>query len=253
MEAGMQQDTENKDVCKHKNNSQTFLVPQTRGMAYINGKATKLTVCINNCQNPFIIESDEHCSIVTRKYQDNHFPNWEKKLFPTKEKNLNSSSEKMTSIGIIIKEMIIPHSRGNIRLKPEFLVLEDAHIQKFSLGKYYQRIHGIDIYNSKNRHITIDKFLNEFKEGQFSANLTRKQNLSLLEILRKNRPPFTIGEEHLGKMRAHDIELYLDVEIPYPPILRRPPYSESVETRKEIEKHINELLDMDIIRKIGHN
>ncbi|MBW0503580.1 hypothetical protein O181_043295 [Austropuccinia psidii MF-1] len=36
-------------------------------------------------------------------------------------------------------------------------------------------------------------------------------------------------------------------------MLRRPPYPESLETRKEIEKQINELLDMDFIRKIGHN
>ncbi|MBW0534783.1 hypothetical protein O181_074498 [Austropuccinia psidii MF-1] len=49
------------------------------------------------------------------------------------------------------------------------------------------------------------------------------------------------------------MELYLDVEILYPPILRRPPYPASPETRKEIEKHVNELLDMDVIRKIGHN
>ncbi|MBW0460573.1 hypothetical protein O181_000288 [Austropuccinia psidii MF-1] len=36
-------------------------------------------------------------------------------------------------------------------------------------------------------------------------------------------------------------------------MLRRPPYPASLETRKRIEKHINELLDMDFIRKIGHN
>ncbi|MBW0515324.1 hypothetical protein O181_055039 [Austropuccinia psidii MF-1] len=72
-------------------------------------------------------------------------------------------------------------------------------------------------------------------------------------MLRKNRPAFAIGEEPLGKIRGHDIELYLYVERPYPPILRIPPYPESLETRKEIEKHINDLLEMDIIRKIGHN
>ncbi|MBW0538286.1 hypothetical protein O181_078001 [Austropuccinia psidii MF-1] len=72
-------------------------------------------------------------------------------------------------------------------------------------------------------------------------------------MLRKNRPSFAIGEEPLGKIRGHDIELYLDVERPYPPMLRRPPYPESLGTRKEIEKHINELLDMDVLRKIGHN
>ncbi|MBW0523897.1 hypothetical protein O181_063612 [Austropuccinia psidii MF-1] len=36
-------------------------------------------------------------------------------------------------------------------------------------------------------------------------------------------------------------------------MLRRPSYPGILKTRKEIEKHINELLDMDVIRKIGHN
>ncbi|MBW0514616.1 hypothetical protein O181_054331 [Austropuccinia psidii MF-1] len=72
-------------------------------------------------------------------------------------------------------------------------------------------------------------------------------------MLRKNRPAFFIGEEPLGKIRGHDIELYLDVERPYPTMLRKPPYPKSTETRKEIEKPINEPLEMDFIRKIGHN
>ncbi|MBW0553203.1 hypothetical protein O181_092918 [Austropuccinia psidii MF-1] len=72
-------------------------------------------------------------------------------------------------------------------------------------------------------------------------------------MLRKNGPAFSIGEEPLGKVKGHDIELYLDWERPYPPMLRRPPYLEILEIRKEIGKHINELLDMDVIRNIGHN
>ncbi|MBW0520576.1 hypothetical protein O181_060291 [Austropuccinia psidii MF-1] len=36
-------------------------------------------------------------------------------------------------------------------------------------------------------------------------------------------------------------------------MLRRHPYPESLKTRKEYKKHINELLDMDVIRNIGHN
>ncbi|MBW0540504.1 hypothetical protein O181_080219 [Austropuccinia psidii MF-1] len=72
-------------------------------------------------------------------------------------------------------------------------------------------------------------------------------------MIRKNRPEFAIGEEPLGKIRGHDIEVYLDVERPYPLMLSRPPYPESLETRKEIEKNINVHLDMDFIRNIGHN
>ncbi|MBW0569400.1 hypothetical protein O181_109115 [Austropuccinia psidii MF-1] len=111
----------------------------------------------------------------------------------------------------------------------------------------------IDIYNSKNRHITIgtnkekkfslslykisaqdplEELLNQFREGQFSTTLTSKQRQSLLKVLRKNRPAFSIGEEPLGKIRGHDIELYLNLERPYSLMLRGPPYPASVETRK---------------------
>ncbi|MBW0502172.1 hypothetical protein O181_041887 [Austropuccinia psidii MF-1] len=159
----------------------------------------------------------------------------------------------MTSIGTIIKKIIIPHRKGNIRLNPEFVVLDDVQIQGFILGTDYQRMYGIDIYNSKNRHITIgtnnekklsldiyqissqdplEELLNEFREGQFSTTLTSKQKLTLLKMLRKKRPSSAIGEEPLRNIKGHDIELYLDVERPYPPIIRRPPYPGSLETRK---------------------
>ncbi|MBW0462067.1 hypothetical protein O181_001782 [Austropuccinia psidii MF-1] len=246
----MPQHTANKNLCKHTQDAHTFLVTPTKGMAYIHGTATKITACIDNAQHPLIIDSGEHCSIVARNYLDHHFPKWEKQLFPTKAKNFKSASGKMASVWTTIKEIIIPYRKD------------------------YQRMYGIDIYNSKNRHITIgtkkekkfpldiyqisthdplEELLNEFRESQFSTTLTRKQKLSLLKMLRKNRPAFSIGEEPLGKIRGHFIELYLDVERPYPPMLRRPPYPERLETRNRIKKHINEPVDMDVIRKIGSN
>ncbi|MBW0476614.1 hypothetical protein O181_016329 [Austropuccinia psidii MF-1] len=110
--AGMPQDTANKNLCKHTQDAQTFLVTPTRGMAYIHGTATKMTVCIDNAQHPLMIDSGAHCSIVARNYLDNHFPNWEKQLLPTKAKSFKSASGKMTSIGKIIKEISIPHRKG---------------------------------------------------------------------------------------------------------------------------------------------
>ncbi|MBW0495647.1 hypothetical protein O181_035362 [Austropuccinia psidii MF-1] len=103
LEAGMPQDNANKNLCKHTQDAKTFLVTSNIGMAYIHGTATKLTVCIDNAQHPLIIDSGSHCSIVAREYLDNHFPNWEKKLFPAKEKNFKSASGNMKSIGTISK------------------------------------------------------------------------------------------------------------------------------------------------------
>ncbi|MBW0485539.1 hypothetical protein O181_025254 [Austropuccinia psidii MF-1] len=173
----------------------------------------------------------------------------------------------------MITEIIITHRKGNIRPKQELLGLEDAHIPGFLLRPYYQSVYGINIYNSK-RYITIctnkenkfslyiyqlsnqgslEELLNEFKEGEFSSNLTSEQNLSLLKTLSKNSPAFSIGEGPLGKNRRHGIELYLDVERPYPPMLGRPQYPGILKTRKDIEKHNHQLLEMGVIRKIGHN
>ncbi|MBW0527212.1 hypothetical protein O181_066927 [Austropuccinia psidii MF-1] len=88
-------------------------------------------------------------------------------------------------------------------------------------------MYGIDIYNSRNRHISIGtnkeiklspdiyhissndplkQFQNEFGEGQFSTTLTIKQEVSLLKMLRKARTAFAIVGEPLGKARGHDIE-----------------------------------------------
>ncbi|MBW0464079.1 hypothetical protein O181_003794 [Austropuccinia psidii MF-1] len=157
----------------------------------------------------------------------------------------------MNFIGTIVKEIIIPHSKGNIRLNPELVVPDYAHIQGLLLGTDYQSIYGINIYNSKNGHITIG--INKEKKILLDIYQISAQD-PLEDILNEFREPaFAIGEEPLGKIKGHDIELYLDVERPYPPMLRRPPYPEIPENMKEIEKHINELLDMDFIRKIGNN
>ncbi|MBW0548978.1 hypothetical protein O181_088693 [Austropuccinia psidii MF-1] len=178
-----------------------------------------MTVFIDDAQHQLIIDSGSHCLILDKNYLNNHFQNWEKQLFPTKAKKFKSTSGKMRSIGTILKEIIIPHRTGNIRLNPEFVVLDDAHIQGFLLETDYQKMYGIDIYNSKNSYITIgtnkekkfsldiyqisthdlvEELLNEFREVKLSTSLTSKQKLSLLKILRKNRLAFAIGEEPLG-------------------------------------------------------
>ncbi|MBW0567761.1 hypothetical protein O181_107476 [Austropuccinia psidii MF-1] len=179
LEEGMPQDTSNKNLYQHTQDAQTFLVTPSKGKAYIHGTATKMTFCIDNAQHPLIIESGAHYSIVARKYLDNHFPNWGKQLLPTKAKNLKSPSGKMTSIGKIIKEKLIPHRKGNMRLNPEFLVLNDAHIQGLLLGTYYQRMYGIDICNSKNRHVTIGTN----KEKKFSLDIYQISSQDPLEEL----------------------------------------------------------------------
>ncbi|MBW0474246.1 hypothetical protein O181_013961 [Austropuccinia psidii MF-1] len=46
LEAGVPQDTANKNLCKHTQDAQTSLVTPTKEMAYIHGAATKMTVLL---------------------------------------------------------------------------------------------------------------------------------------------------------------------------------------------------------------
>ncbi|MBW0461969.1 hypothetical protein O181_001684 [Austropuccinia psidii MF-1] len=94
LEAGIPQDTTNKNLSKHTQDSQTFLVTSTKEMAYIHGKATKMTVCIENSQHSLIIDSGAHCSIVVREYLYKNFPNWEKKHFFNKGKEFQKCIRK---------------------------------------------------------------------------------------------------------------------------------------------------------------
>ncbi|MBW0519618.1 hypothetical protein O181_059333 [Austropuccinia psidii MF-1] len=125
----MPQDTAHKNLCRNTQDAQNILVKPTIGIEYIHGTATKITVFIDNSQHPLIIDSGEHCSIVAREDLENHSPNWVKQGFPTKAKSLKIASGKIKSIKTIIKGIIIPHRKENIRLNPEFEVLEDAHRQ----------------------------------------------------------------------------------------------------------------------------
>ncbi|MBW0519209.1 hypothetical protein O181_058924 [Austropuccinia psidii MF-1] len=45
----------------------------------------------------------------------------------------------------------------------------------------------------------------------------------------------------------------LNLERPYPPLVRRPDYPASPRAREALESHINELMKLGVLRKVGHN
>ncbi|MBW0474063.1 hypothetical protein O181_013778 [Austropuccinia psidii MF-1] len=127
LEEGNRQDTANKSLCKHKKYAQTF--PQCYTL-------------LNSGQG----------------FSGYPLPKLGEEPLVNQGKQFKSASGKITSIGTIIKEIIIPHRKGNITLNPELVVFEDSDIQGFLLGTDYQRMYVIDIYNSKTRQKKEEKF-----------------------------------------------------------------------------------------------
>ncbi|MBW0546036.1 hypothetical protein O181_085751 [Austropuccinia psidii MF-1] len=75
----------------------------------------------------------------------------------------------------------------------------------------------------------------------------------LIDLLFKYKNAFATDKEPLGAIIGHEVDIILNVEKPYPPLLRRPAYPASPRAREALEVHIKELMDLGVLRKVGHN
>ncbi|MBW0525787.1 hypothetical protein O181_065502 [Austropuccinia psidii MF-1] len=57
----------------------------------------------------------------------------------------------------------------------------------------------------------------------------------------------------IEEVQWHEVDLTFNSDRPYPPVLRRPAYPASLRAREALEKHIQELIQLGVLRKIGHN
>ncbi|MBW0535796.1 hypothetical protein O181_075511 [Austropuccinia psidii MF-1] len=75
----------------------------------------------------------------------------------------------------------------------------------------------------------------------------------LIELLFKYKNAFATDKEPLGAIIGHKVEIIINVEKPYPPLLRMTAYPASPRAREALEVHIKELMDLGVLRKVGHN
>ncbi|MBW0500673.1 hypothetical protein O181_040388 [Austropuccinia psidii MF-1] len=64
----------------------------------------------------------------------------------------------------------------------------------------------------------------------------------LIDILFRYKSSFVADKETLGSIIGHEVEIILNVEKPYPPLLRRPSYPASPRAREVLEVHIEALM-----------
>ncbi|MBW0522825.1 hypothetical protein O181_062540 [Austropuccinia psidii MF-1] len=64
---------------------------------------------------------------------------------------------------------------------------------------------------------------------------------------------FASDNEPLGTIKGNEVDITLIIDKPYPPVLRRPAYPSSPRAREALEKHIQDLIQLGVLRQIGHN
>ncbi|MBW0529399.1 hypothetical protein O181_069114 [Austropuccinia psidii MF-1] len=96
-------------------------------------------------------------------------------------------------------------------------------------------------------------------EAQISTELTLEMEEEIIEILFQYIEAFASDNEPVGAIKGHEVDkgheadIMLNVERPYPPLLRRPAYPAIPRDREALESHINELMKLVVVRKAGHN
>ncbi|MBW0552944.1 hypothetical protein O181_092659 [Austropuccinia psidii MF-1] len=160
---------------------------------------------------------------------------------PIQGLKFSSASQDMHPLGIFEAEMIFPYPAGSTILKFALLVMNNLTLN----------IYGIDINNHKDRYFTIgenkrknftfplekreitvirqvknvnkEKFVSdELIEAQISTEITSQMKQELIEILFQYGQAFSFDNEPLGSIKGLEVEIMLNVERPYPPLLRRP-------------------------------
>ncbi|MBW0462802.1 hypothetical protein O181_002517 [Austropuccinia psidii MF-1] len=75
----------------------------------------------------------------------------------------------------------------------------------------------------------------------------------LSDLLFKYKNAFATDKEQLGAIIGHEVDIILNVEKLYPPLLRRPAFLAIPRAREALKVNIKELMDLGVLRKVGHN
>ncbi|MBW0509776.1 hypothetical protein O181_049491 [Austropuccinia psidii MF-1] len=75
----------------------------------------------------------------------------------------------------------------------------------------------------------------------------------LIKIVFQYKEAFASDNEPLGAIKGHEVEIMPNVKRPFPTLLRRTAYPASTRAREELESHLNELMKLGVLRKVGHN
>ncbi|MBW0510474.1 hypothetical protein O181_050189 [Austropuccinia psidii MF-1] len=217
-----------------------------------------------------------------KDYLQSILPGWKNHLLPIGCVQFISASNNMYPLGILDNNLEFPHPAGSVRMKTEIVVIESCKSQHIILGNDYLNINGIDINNHKDRYFTMgenkrqkfafsympkqisiissakDTYKEEFVanklvEAQINLSLSPKMRHDLIDVLYTYKNSFASDNKPLGTIKGNEVDITLNIDRSCPPVLRRPAYPASPRAREALEKHIQELLQLGVLRKVGHN
>ncbi|MBW0553951.1 hypothetical protein O181_093666 [Austropuccinia psidii MF-1] len=241
-----------------------------------------IVVLINDVNAEINLDTGALCTCIGKDYLQIIQPEWKNYFLPIEGVKFSSSSNNMFPLGILDTRIVFPHPAGSVRMNTEIVVMENCTSQHIILGTNYLNICGIYINNHKYRYLTIgenkrqkfsfsnipkqisivssnkDTYKEEFVtkqlvEAQINPSLSLRMRKELINVSYTYKNAFASDNEPLGAVTGNEVDITLNIDRPYPPVLRRPAYPASPRAREALEKHIQELIQLGVLRKVGHN
>ncbi|MBW0557796.1 hypothetical protein O181_097511 [Austropuccinia psidii MF-1] len=75
----------------------------------------------------------------------------------------------------------------------------------------------------------------------------------LIDVLYTYNNAFASDNEPLGAIKGHEVDITLNIDRPYPQVLRIPAYPATPRAREALENHVQELIQLGVLRKVCHN
>ncbi|MBW0482085.1 hypothetical protein O181_021800 [Austropuccinia psidii MF-1] len=225
-----------------------------RGKGYTAGNSCITEVVIDNKLIKPSLDPGAFFSCVGTYFLNTCVPKFENQLLPIDGIKFNSTSSPIKALDIFETTIIFPHINGNLRITVEFVFVENCSCTQSILGNDYLIMYGIELHNNKDRHFTIgNKKYQKFAFLPFKRQITISKESEISSLLYNHKEAFASDKEPLGAIIGHEVDIILNIERPYPPLLRRPACSASPKSREALEIHIEEILDLGVIRKVGHD
>ncbi|MBW0511646.1 hypothetical protein O181_051361 [Austropuccinia psidii MF-1] len=177
----------------------------------------------------------------------------------------------MYALGILDSNIIFTQPAGSVRMKTEKVLMDNCTSQHIILGNHYLNIYGVDINNQKERYFTIEEnkrqtfsfsntpkqislvssnkdtykeefVSNQLVEAQINPSLSPRMRQELIDVLYTYKNAFASDNEPLGSIKGHEVDITLNIDRPYPSVLKRPSNPASTTAREGLEKHIHVLI-----------
>ncbi|MBW0509900.1 hypothetical protein O181_049615 [Austropuccinia psidii MF-1] len=162
-----------------------------KGMGDTAGKSSISIVMVETQEAKVNLDTGAYCTCVGKSYLKTLVPDWEEKLIQIQGVKFSSAGESIKPLGIIDLTRIFSHPSQCIRVKVEFVVMENCSSNHFILGNDYFSTYGIDISNQKGRYFTIG----DNRRQKFGSFNNKKQITAIMNEEKNPEKDFFIVEQ----------------------------------------------------------